>query len=122
MTAGRRGKDYRIAGSETRHARANALDDARAFMAEHDRMRHRIDDVVAHRNVGMANAGGDQPDQHFVARGSASETSSRLSGAFLARATAAVICMGGSCPEALPEMSAVSSLGRSQMAQRPRDK
>jgi hypothetical protein len=40
----------------------------------------------------------------------------------LARAIAAVMCMSGSCPEALPEMSAVSSLGRSQMAQRPRDK
>jgi hypothetical protein len=30
--------------------------------------------------------------------------------------------MGGSCPEACPEMSADSSLRRSQMAERPRDK
>jgi len=30
--------------------------------------------------------------------------------------------MGGSCPEAIPEISAVSSLRRSQLAQRPRDK
>src|ERR1700724_3466550 len=66
MTAGSRGEDYRIAGSRTRHARADTLDDARAFTAEHARMRHRIDNVVAHRNVGVTNAGGHQPDQHFV--------------------------------------------------------
>jgi hypothetical protein len=66
VTAGRRRQDYRIAWSEARHACADVLDDARTLMAEHDRMRHRIDDVVAHRNIGMANAGGDHPDQHFV--------------------------------------------------------
>ena len=47
-------------------AEPDRLDDARALVAEHDRMRHRIDLVVAHRNVGVADPGGDQPHAHFV--------------------------------------------------------
>ena len=54
-----------VAGRDFAHCGADLLDDARSFVTEHDRQRHRID-LVANDDIGVAHAGRDDPHQHFV--------------------------------------------------------
>jgi hypothetical protein len=44
---------------------ADVLDNAGSFVAEHDRLRHRVD-LVADNHIGVAHAGRDDAHQHFV--------------------------------------------------------
>ena len=44
---------------------ADFFDDACAFVAEYDRLRHRVD-LIAHNHVGMAHAGGNDTHQNFI--------------------------------------------------------
>jgi hypothetical protein len=68
MTAGGKGKDDVVTRFEPSDAGADTLDNARTFVAEHDGQRHRIM-LVAHVDVGLAEAGSNDPDQNFfVAR------------------------------------------------------
>ena len=45
--------------------RADPLDNAGSFVAQHDRLRYRVD-LVADNHIGMAHAGRDDAHQHFV--------------------------------------------------------
>ena len=54
-----------VAGLHLGNARADLLDNAGAFVPEHDRLRHRIH-LVAHDHVGVTHAGRDNAHQHFV--------------------------------------------------------
>ncbi|MGA8320501.1 MAG: hypothetical protein WB774_06695 [Xanthobacteraceae bacterium] len=54
-----------VARNDFAHARTDAFDDARAFMAEYDRQRHRID-LVANDDIGVAHAGRDNAHQHSI--------------------------------------------------------
>ena len=57
-----------VAGCDLLHRRADGLDDAGALVAEHDRQRHRVH-LVPHDEVGVAQPGGDDADEHLVVRG-----------------------------------------------------
>jgi len=57
--------EHVIAGRDLGDRRSDALHDARAFVAEHDRLRNR-EGLVAHRNVGVADAGGDESNEDLL--------------------------------------------------------
>lgn len=78
-----------IAGGERLHVRADGFDHAGAFMTEHGRQRHRIV-LVAHDQVGVAQACRDDAHQHLSPRGARIRAGSIEKGAPAARATAAV--------------------------------
>jgi hypothetical protein len=48
------------------NAFTNRFDNPGAFVAENNRLRHRYYGVIAHRHVGVTNAGRDQSNPHFV--------------------------------------------------------
>jgi hypothetical protein len=54
-----------IAGDDLAHAGTDALDDARSFMTEDDRQRHRVDLITDHE-IRVAYAARYYPDQHLV--------------------------------------------------------
>jgi len=66
MAAECRSDYHRIARCEPRDAGADLLDDTRAFMTEHHRVRHRIDEMIAHRHVGVTDSRRDHSHQNFV--------------------------------------------------------
>ncbi len=66
MAAGIGGHDDMVPGRDFGHRRADPLDDASALMTEHHRMGDRIDRMVAHRHVGVADAGRDQAHDDLV--------------------------------------------------------
>ncbi len=60
--------DDAVARANSGDLRTDAFDDTRAFVAEHDGLRNGVRSV-AHRDIGMADAGRDQADEHFVRPG-----------------------------------------------------
>jgi hypothetical protein len=54
-----------IAHRQACHIGPDSLDHSRSLMPQYDRLRHRVQ-LVAHGNVGVANAHGGDPDQHFI--------------------------------------------------------
>jgi hypothetical protein len=54
-----------VAGGDLLDVRSDSLDDAGAFVAEHDRQRHRVH-LIAHDEVGVAQPGGDDADEYLV--------------------------------------------------------
>src|SRR3984957_20030269 len=60
-------QDDMVAGLDLGHAGPDSLDDAGPLVAEHDGVRNRVDLVVAHRDVRMADAGRDETNQNLVA-------------------------------------------------------
>ena len=65
MAAGIEGHHHMVTGHELGDARPGLLHDAGSFMAKHDRLGNR-QMLVAHDDVGVADAGGDDADQDFA--------------------------------------------------------
>src|ERR1700693_1059369 len=65
VAAGHERQHHVVAWPDFDDAGTDSFDDAGSFMAEHDRLRHRIA-LVAHHHVGVAHARRDDTHQHFV--------------------------------------------------------
>ena len=88
MTAAVKAHENVITHADLRDRLSDALDDAGALVAEHDRLRDRIG-LIAHRDIGVTDSRCDQTHEYFVVAGPSIVKVSIDMGAWLARVTAA---------------------------------
>jgi hypothetical protein len=81
-----------IAGRDFENISTYALDDSCAFVAKHDWLWHRVA-LVTCNHLCVAQAGGHDLDQYFIAPRPSKLNVSMLKGPPFSRATAALICV-----------------------------